>query len=92
MTSLGLGVGCRGLHSVTSAKPRVYRVRMVLRTTLGELTSIILRRSGGSAVGVLVGRGDAGVSSVLGRNSSIGVYLVFDQSRCRFATPSSYLE
>jgi hypothetical protein len=80
ITSLGLGVGCKGLHSVTSAKPRVYRWRMVLLTTLGELTDIIFRRSrfGGGSAGVLVGMGGVGVSLGLGRNSSIGVSLIVD--------------
>ena len=80
MTSLGLRVGCRGLHSVTWAKPRVYRVRMVLLTTWGELTSITLRCSpiGVGSVGVLVGIGGVRVSVVFGRNSSIGVYLIYD--------------
>ena len=73
ITSLGLEVVCRGVHSVTSAKPLVYRVRMVLLTTLGELTSMILRRSlsGGGSAGVLAETGGVGVSLVSGRKSSV---------------------
>jgi hypothetical protein len=74
MTSLGLGVGCRGLHSVTSANPTVYRERIVLLTTLGELTRMTLRRSlseGGSAE-MWAYTGGVGGSLVFGINSSIG--------------------
>lgn len=80
MTSSELEVGCRGLHSVTLAKPRTYWVRITLLTAFGEPMTIILMRSrlGCGAVGMSSGLGDVGVSLVLGRNSSIGVSLSFD--------------
>lgn len=53
ITSPGVEVGCKGLHSVTSAKPRLYKLKTVRLTPLGEPISSTLIRS-------CLGRGDLG--------------------------------
>ena len=94
MNSPGLELGNRGLHSLTCAKPSLYKVRIVLLTPVLEpkITTLTGSLLDVISAGVLEEIDGVGVGKALAKKLVvIGIYLFVGKMRCyRWVTLLSY--